>query len=125
MSESKHTPFQFAEWNSGINRLPGYGLLDEDGISIGVTVHTMEITGFNRYEPKVDAADLARFVVHACNSHDDLLAALELMIEATQPEISPIDGKIELMPSANRIELRIRAKNAASAAIAKAKGEQS
>jgi hypothetical protein len=80
MSQSKFKKFQFAEWNSGINSLPGYGLLDEDGQSIGVTVHTMEIAGFNRTEPKQDAEELARFIMRACNSHDALLTASRAMV---------------------------------------------
>lgn len=61
---------------------------------------------------------------HMLAASKDLFEALELMLEASRPEISPIDGKVELMPSQKRIELCIKATKKAESAIAKARGDQ-
>jgi hypothetical protein len=76
---AQHTPgpWEFAEWNAGINNRPGYGIMAEHG-SLNVTVHTRKPKGdgFN----DVDCTDQAKADAALIAAAPDLLEALEVMI---------------------------------------------
>ena len=92
----KHTPepWEFAEWNTGINNSPGFGLMTDVG-SLNVTVHTRKPkgNGFDEVDCTDQAiADARRIVscVNACAGIEDPAAAIQAArdaLEAARPEL--------------------------------------
>lgn len=69
--------WEFDPENFGINREPGYGLLDGNGRPIGVTVHTVNQKLFGKNEPYPDPEGKARLIAAA----PDLLVVANLGYE--------------------------------------------
>jgi hypothetical protein len=101
---AQHTPgpWEFAEWNAGINGRPGYGLIAEHG-SLNVTVHTRKPKGDGWSD--VDCTEQAQADARLIAAAPDLLEALQFALHANY---------------SNFMDMKFKA----AAAIAKAKGER-
>lgn len=61
---------------------PGhYQIIDESCLQIALVRHWPDLHGVNTDESRKTTKDRAEFIVKACNSHAQLVAALEGMIE--------------------------------------------
>ena len=108
MDTAKHTPgpWEFAEWNAGVNNTPGFGLIAKCG-GPDVTIHTRTLDG-NGY---VDCTERAMANARLIAAAPDLLAALQTLNLVVG--LTPIAG--------NKGALQ-EACDMARAAIAKAEG---
>lgn len=99
-------PWEFAEWNAGVNRSPGYGLLSSTGC-LNVTVHTTEPDGpFRDKECVAEAKRKAQRIVacvnalagihdpaaHLASLNDTLESAIELIRRVSTGPATPNDA---------------------------------
>lgn len=74
--------WEFDEDNQGICSQPSYGLLI-DGASAGVSVemYTAYDNGIDMDAQQAAAIEKAKFIVRACNAHEEMLKALMAIAE--------------------------------------------
>lgn len=81
-------PIQFDPGNYGVNSRPGWGLINELGNSLGVTVHSSDWSGKEIPNAKENAARM----VLCWDEHDTLVSQRDELLEACQKFIAKLDG---------------------------------